>query len=67
MAQSLSRTYIHLIFSTKNRERTLPDEIRPDLYAYLAARSKASVVPPSKSTPSPTICTLCFFSHGPRR
>jgi hypothetical protein len=30
MAQSLSKIYVHLIFSTKDRERTLPDEIRPD-------------------------------------
>ncbi len=35
MAQSLSKVYIHLIFSTKNRERALRDEIRPDLHAYL--------------------------------
>ncbi len=35
MAQSLSKVYIHLIFSTKNRERTLRDEIRPDLHAYI--------------------------------
>lgn len=35
MPQSLSKIYIHLIFSTKDRERTLPDEIRPDLHAYL--------------------------------
>jgi putative transposase len=40
MAQSLSKTYIHLIFSTKGRERTLPDEIRPDLHAYLGGTFK---------------------------
>ena len=28
MAQSLSKIYVHLIFSTKDRERTLPAEIR---------------------------------------
>ena len=31
MAQSLSKIYVHLIFSTKECERTLPAEIRPDL------------------------------------
>jgi len=38
MAQSLSKIskiYVHLIFSTKDRERTLPDEIRHDLHAYM--------------------------------
>ncbi len=35
MAQSLAKIYVHLIFSTKERERTLPDEIRPELHAYM--------------------------------
>jgi REP element-mobilizing transposase RayT len=35
MAQSLSKVYVHLIFSTRNRERTLREDIRPDLYAYM--------------------------------
>ena len=36
MPQSLARIHIHLIFSTKNRERLLSDEIRSDLHAYMA-------------------------------
>ena len=35
MAQSLSKIYVHLIFSTKSRERTIPDEIRPTLHSYM--------------------------------
>jgi putative transposase len=35
MSQSLAKIYIHLIFSTKNRERCLPDEIRLKLHAYM--------------------------------
>ena len=35
MQQSLAKIYIHLIFSTKNRERIIPDNIRPDLHAYM--------------------------------
>ena len=35
MPQSLSKVYVHLIFSTKNRERTLRDDVRPDLHAYI--------------------------------
>lgn len=35
MPQSLAKVYVHLIFSTKDREQTLPDEIRPDLHAYM--------------------------------
>ncbi|MFN0075277.1 MAG: IS200/IS605 family transposase [Prosthecobacter sp.] len=35
MAQSLAKIYIHLIFSTKNRERTIPDHLRPALHSYM--------------------------------
>ncbi len=67
MAQSLSKIYVHLIFSTKNRERILPDEIRPDLHAYMGGTLKGLGCSRSKSIPSPITCTPCFFSHGPRR
>jgi putative transposase len=40
MAQSLSKIYIHLIFSTKDRERILSDEIRPELHAYMGGTIK---------------------------
>ena len=36
MAQSLSNVYIHLIFSTKDRQQWLTDDIRPDLHSYMA-------------------------------
>jgi putative transposase len=36
MSQSLSRVLVHLIFSTKNRERFLTPEIREELHPYLA-------------------------------
>ncbi len=35
MAQSLAKIYIHLILSTKNRERTIPDDLRPTLHSYM--------------------------------
>jgi putative transposase len=35
MPQSLAKIYVHLVFSTKNRERVLPDEVRADLHAYM--------------------------------
>ena len=36
MPQSLTKLYVHLIFSTKNRERFLDDEIRERVHGYLA-------------------------------
>ena len=37
MAQSLSKILVHLIFSTKNRERVLKDNIREELHRYCAS------------------------------
>ena len=36
MPQSLTKLYAHLIFSTKNRQPFLGEEIRPRVHAYLA-------------------------------
>ena len=36
MAQSLSKILVHLIFSTKNRERLIGDDIRDELHRYFA-------------------------------
>jgi REP element-mobilizing transposase RayT len=36
MPQSLSQLYVHLIFSTKNREPMLLSPVREDFLAYLA-------------------------------
>ena len=35
MPQSFSNTLIHIIFSTKNRENFIDEEIEPKLYGYL--------------------------------
>ena len=35
MSQSLAKIYVHLIFATKNRERMLTDDLRPDLHSYV--------------------------------
>ena len=36
MPQSLTKLYAHLIFSTKNRQHWLDDDIRPRVHGYLA-------------------------------
>jgi len=35
MPQSLAQILVHLVFSTKNRERLIADDIRDDLHAYI--------------------------------
>jgi putative transposase len=50
MPQSLSQIYIHLVFSTKNRQRLIHESIAPELYAYMASvlhdecRSPAKII-----------------------
>ena len=36
MPQSLACLQVHLVFSTKNRERIISDSVRPTLHAYMA-------------------------------
>lgn len=36
MPQSLARLPIHLVFSTKNRERLISNKVRDSLHAYMA-------------------------------
>jgi REP element-mobilizing transposase RayT len=47
MPHSLSAVYIHLVFSTKNRERSFPDpHLRQAMHAYLGGVSKQLDCPP---------------------
>jgi len=34
--QSLSKILLHIVFSTKNREQLIADDIKPSLHAYIA-------------------------------
>lgn len=36
MPQSLSKIYLHLVFSTKNHQPFIDELIQPELYAYMA-------------------------------
>ena len=40
MAHSFSRNHLHVIFSTKERRKTIPGEWQPRLWAYLAGICK---------------------------
>jgi REP element-mobilizing transposase RayT len=40
MAHSFSRNHLHVIFSTKERRKTIPREWQPRLWAYLAGICK---------------------------
>lgn len=40
MAQSLSKVYVHITFSTKNRQSLIDDNIKPLLFEYLGGICK---------------------------
>jgi len=40
MPQSLSKVYVHITFSTKNRVNLISPEIEPDLYQYIGGICK---------------------------
>ncbi|MES2138980.1 MAG: IS200/IS605 family transposase [Bacteroidota bacterium] len=40
MSQSLTKIYIHLVFTTKYRESVLHKEVQPELYSYLGGICK---------------------------
>ena len=41
MPQSLAKVLLHIVFSTKNREPYISDELQPNLHAYLAGACRA--------------------------
>ena len=41
MAQSLSKVLLHVVFSTKNRMASIPQDLAGDLHAYLAGACRA--------------------------
>jgi len=49
MPQSLAKVLVHLVFSTKNRERLVPRDFLPNLHAYLVG-TLANLKSPSLQT-----------------
>ena len=57
MPQSLAQIYLHLIFSTKDREALLVDKaFRERVHAYLAGTCRSTRVQPSSLAGLPTMC-----------
>ncbi len=48
MPQSLSKVYVHIIFSTKNRQNLIDDRIENSLYEYLGGICKGLECNPLK-------------------
>jgi REP element-mobilizing transposase RayT len=48
MAQSLSKVYVHITFSTKNRQHLIDDNLRTSLYEYIGGICKGLECNPVK-------------------
>jgi putative transposase len=59
--QSLSKVYIHLVFSTKYRMPSLPDEIRPELHPYLGGILKGLGCTPIEINTEPDHAHVLFL------
>jgi putative transposase len=61
MPQSLAKIYIHLIFSTKNREPILADDVRAELHAYMGGTLKGLDCVPLEINSEPDHAHLLFL------
>ncbi|HEX3127594.1 MAG TPA: IS200/IS605 family transposase [Thermoanaerobaculia bacterium] len=59
--QSLSKVHIHLVFSTKHRARSLPDDIRPGLHAYMGGTLKGLGCTPIEINTEPDHAHVLFL------
>ena len=65
MPQSLSKIYVHIIFSTKNRENLINQEIENELFSYVATILKALNCPAIKINGTRNhIHILCVLSKN---
>jgi REP element-mobilizing transposase RayT len=61
MPQSLAKLYVHLVFSTKNRERVLMDDVRQDLHAYMGGTLKGMDCLPVEINSEPDHAHVLFI------
>ena len=61
MPQSLSKLYVHLVFSTKNRDRLLAADDSPDLHAYIGGTLKGMGCVPVEINTEPDHAHILFL------
>lgn len=65
MPQSLSRIYVHIVFSTKHRETILSEKIHSELYSYFAGVLKEHESPALKmGGTADHVHILCLLSKN---
>jgi REP element-mobilizing transposase RayT len=61
MAQSLAKIYVHLVFSTKNREPLVCDDVRNELHAYMGGILRDLDCPPVEINSEPDHAHVLFL------
>ncbi len=61
MPQTLSKIHVHLVFSTKHRERVIRDPVRPDLHAFMGGSLKALGCSPVQINTEPDHAHVLFL------
>lgn len=61
MPQSLAKIHLHLVFSTKNRERRIADEDRSDLHSYMGGILKGMDCMPIEINSEPDHVHVLFM------
>lgn len=61
MSQSLAKVYLHLVFSTKYRERVIRDDHRMNLHAYMGGILKGSGGTPIEINTEPDHAHILFL------
>ena len=61
MSQSLAKLYVHLVFSTKNRERMLVSDDGPDLHSYFGGILKGMDCTPIEINTEPDHAHILFL------
>ncbi len=63
MSQSLSKMFVHIVFSTKFREKTLPLPIQPEIWKYIGGICKnLECIPVQVGGHSDHVHILCIMS-----
>lgn len=64
MSQSLAKVHLHIVFSTKNREPFIYEDVEKELYAYMASISNELKCPVHKINGTPNhVHIACCLSR----
>jgi len=71
MAHTYTNLLVHVVFSTKARRKLIPQEVQPDLWAYMGGIARTNhfkALAVAEPMTTPTSCLSCHLrSPSPKR